>query len=221
MRISDWSSDVCSSDLSWRVSTMGLMNVGQTEGSQIIQLFGRGVRLKGYGSSLKRSGKTELPADMTRPKDLGVLETLSIFGIRADVSEDRRGGNECVSTVRVRWWPYPKTINHQSTHLIEVVFFKQKTAYEMRIRDGSSDVCSSDLAREHHGPDECRPNGGLADHPALRPRCPAQGIWLKPEAKRQNGAARRHDAAQGHRRAGDPVHLRHPGGLHGTVSRFP
>src|SRR3546814_1182414 len=25
-------------------------------------------------------------------------------------------------------------------------FFKQKTAYEMRISDGSSDVCSSDLA---------------------------------------------------------------------------
>ena len=69
---------------SWRVSTMGLMNVGRTEGSQIIQLFGRGVRLKGYGLSLKRSGKAELPDDMTRPKDIGVLETLSIFGIRAD-----------------------------------------------------------------------------------------------------------------------------------------
>src|SRR3546814_8837232 len=27
-----------------------------------------------------------------------------------------------------------------------VFFFKQKTAYEMRIRDWSSDVCSSDLA---------------------------------------------------------------------------
>src|SRR3546814_7132315 len=26
-----------------------------------------------------------------------------------------------------------------------VIFFKQKTAYEMRISDGSSDVCSSDL----------------------------------------------------------------------------
>src|SRR3546814_3043280 len=26
-------------------------------------------------------------------------------------------------------------------------FFKQKTAYEMRISDGSSDVCSSDLGR--------------------------------------------------------------------------
>src|SRR3546814_8516955 len=31
-----------------------------------------------------------------------------------------------------------------STHVI-VFFFKQKTAYEMRISDWSSDVCSSDL----------------------------------------------------------------------------
>src|SRR3546814_4915617 len=29
--------------------------------------------------------------------------------------------------------------------LLYVVFFKQKTAYEMRISDWSSDVCSSDL----------------------------------------------------------------------------
>jgi hypothetical protein len=69
---------------SWRVSTMGLMNVGQTEGSQIIQLFGRGVRLKGYGSSLKRSVKAQLPDEMVRPKHIGLLETLSIFGIHAD-----------------------------------------------------------------------------------------------------------------------------------------
>ncbi len=68
---------------SWRVSTMGLMNVGQSEGSQIIQLFGRGVRLKGYGASLKRSGKTQLPDEVVRPKHICVLETLSIFGIRA------------------------------------------------------------------------------------------------------------------------------------------
>src|SRR3546814_2760640 len=32
-----------------------------------------------------------------------------------------------------------------------VFVFKQKTAYEMRIRDWSSDVCSSDLRREHIG----------------------------------------------------------------------
>jgi hypothetical protein len=69
---------------SYRVSTMGLMNVGATEGSQIIQLFGRGVRLMGYARSLKRSPKTPLPDDVTRPKHIGVLETLSIFGIRAD-----------------------------------------------------------------------------------------------------------------------------------------
>ena len=69
---------------SWRVSTMGLMNVGKGEGAQIIQLFGRGVRLKGYDLSLKRSGKTQLPEGVEQPKHIGVLETLGIFGIHAD-----------------------------------------------------------------------------------------------------------------------------------------
>jgi hypothetical protein len=69
---------------SWRVSTMGLMNVGKGEGAQIIQLFGRGVRLKGYDLSLKRSGKTSLPEAVKRPKHISVLETLGIFGIHAD-----------------------------------------------------------------------------------------------------------------------------------------
>ena len=40
---------------SWRVSSMGLMRIGKGEGSQVIQLFGRGVRLKGKGKSLRRS----------------------------------------------------------------------------------------------------------------------------------------------------------------------
>lgn len=69
---------------SWRVSTMGLMNVGKGEGAQIIQLFGRGVRLKGHGMSLKRSGKARLPDGVERPKHIGTLETLGIFGIHAD-----------------------------------------------------------------------------------------------------------------------------------------
>lgn len=69
---------------SWRVSTMGLMNVGRTEGSQIIQLFGRGVRLKGFEKSLKRSSKTTLPEEIVRPQHIATLETLSIFGIKAD-----------------------------------------------------------------------------------------------------------------------------------------
>jgi hypothetical protein len=69
---------------SWRVSTMGLMNVGKGEGAQIIQLFGRGVRLKGYDMSLKRSGRVQLPEGVERPKHIGVLETLGIFGVHAD-----------------------------------------------------------------------------------------------------------------------------------------
>src|SRR3546814_8459573 len=35
---------------------------------------------------------------------------------------------------------------HRSSSWFFLFFFKQKTAYEMRISDWSSDVCSSDLA---------------------------------------------------------------------------
>src|SRR3546814_5531394 len=37
-----------------------------------------------------------------------------------------------------------------SVFLIYFFFFKQKTAYEMRISDWSSDVCSSDLRKRNH-----------------------------------------------------------------------
>ena len=70
---------------SWRVSVMGLMNVGRSEGSEIIQLFGRGVRLKGFEYSLKRSSKLDSfynPGPI--PKGLRGIETLNIFGVRAD-----------------------------------------------------------------------------------------------------------------------------------------
>ncbi len=66
---------------SWRVSTMGLMNVGKNEGSQIIQLFGRGVRLKGVDFCLKRSQPVE---GIQPPREIERLETLNIFGIHAD-----------------------------------------------------------------------------------------------------------------------------------------
>lgn len=72
---------------SWRVSTMGLLNMGKGEGSQIIQLFGRGVRLKGREWSLKRS----LPAVRPKGAHLEKLETLNIFGINADYMEVFRG----------------------------------------------------------------------------------------------------------------------------------
>lgn len=71
---------------SWRVSTMGLMNIGRGEGSQIIQLFGRGVRLKGYNWSLKRSRELDSyqKPNSKIPPFICLLETLNIFGIRAD-----------------------------------------------------------------------------------------------------------------------------------------
>lgn len=69
---------------SWRVSTMGLMNVGASEGSQIIQLFGRGIRLQGHGITLKRSNAVQLPAGVERPQHIQSLETLAVFGIHAD-----------------------------------------------------------------------------------------------------------------------------------------
>jgi len=61
---------------SWRVSSMALMNIGKSEGSQIIQLFGRGVRFKGENLSLKRENNPD--------KNLKVLQTLYIFGLNAN-----------------------------------------------------------------------------------------------------------------------------------------
>lgn len=63
----------------FRVSCMGLMNIGKTEGTEIIQLFGRGVRLKGKNYSLKRSTNN----DGNQHPDIPLLETLNIFGVEA------------------------------------------------------------------------------------------------------------------------------------------
>jgi len=65
---------------SWRVSNMGLLNIGRQEGSQIIQLFGRGVRLRGKGFTLKRSAALDGP----HPAHVRLLETLNIFAVRAN-----------------------------------------------------------------------------------------------------------------------------------------
>lgn len=66
---------------SYRVSTMGLMNIGRTEGPEIIQMFGRGVRLRGLAGCLKRSA--HVPGS-NPPRFLRYLETINVFGVRAD-----------------------------------------------------------------------------------------------------------------------------------------
>ena len=65
---------------SWRVSNMGLLNIGRKEGSEIIQLFGRGVRLRGKDFTLKRSSAL----DGSHPEHVPLLETLNIFAVRAN-----------------------------------------------------------------------------------------------------------------------------------------
>src|SRR3546814_1979619 len=53
--------------------------------------------------------------------------------------------------------------------LFDFFFFKQKTAYEMRISDWSSDVCSSDLADMNGGGGEPAVGLGMCAWRELRP----------------------------------------------------
>src|SRR3546814_11283386 len=80
--------------------------------------------------------------------------------------------------------------------LICFFFFKQKTAYEMRISDWSSDVCSSDLTTTASAP-----NSMLALSPALAARrmaarrarpassaaLPETKVWREAEVLPQSG----------------------------------
>jgi len=97
---------------SWRVSSMGLMNVGKGEGSQVMQLFGRGVRLKGRDMSLKRSDTCDDVSDEAKKLNQ-LLETLYIFGWNADYVERFRemlereniGRELRVQVERMKPWP--------------------------------------------------------------------------------------------------------------------
>src|SRR3546814_5205085 len=84
MRISDWSSDVCSSDLPDSIA--GRM------GGQVISID---------------FGDVEYPvATSAVTAGWAATETGNVAGPTAR-SEERRVGKECVSTCRSRWSPYP------------------------------------------------------------------------------------------------------------------
>src|SRR3546814_5904703 len=91
MRISDWSSDVCSSDLARQALSMG-----RTGGADRAYTF--------YASSglatIARWAPSGWPR-ASRPPD-------GLTGMRPPIdvrSEERRGGKECVSKCGYRWWP--------------------------------------------------------------------------------------------------------------------
>src|SRR3546814_1324115 len=81
MRISDWSSDVCSSDL----LTLATPRLARADADTLAQIKQRG--------SL-RVGVTQAPPWYSKDPKTG------------ERSEERRVGKECVSTCRSRWSPY-------------------------------------------------------------------------------------------------------------------
>ena len=117
---------------SWRVSTMGLMHVGVNEGPEIIQMFGRGVRLKGWNMSLKRHTRSggPLPSDHA---GLEELEKLYIFGLRANYMQTFRkllvkDGIESSEKTTIR---LPTTWNFARQTDLKLLRLKENRKYEI------------------------------------------------------------------------------------------
>src|SRR3546814_8614765 len=66
-------------------------------------------------------------------------------------------------------------------------FFKQKTAYEMRISDWSSDVCSSDLMARTDPAEACPGNRLCRRHACARGGLQARGLPRYPDPDRRVG----------------------------------
>src|SRR3546814_9402598 len=77
------------------------------------------------------------------------------------------------------------------TDIVCFFFFKQKTAYEMRISDWSSDVCSSDLSARPTASLNCRAAGFTAQACAIELQC------LRYGRRRRNGDRGRLEASPG------------------------
>src|SRR3546814_18082139 len=97
MRISDWSSDVCSSDL----QTPGEISIGYYDCARDYQT---GLQRAHFGVG-RRSERIELPAALM-PGEAKALAERKMAEVSVRRSEERRVGKACVSTCRSRWWPY-------------------------------------------------------------------------------------------------------------------
>src|SRR3546814_17604142 len=106
MRISDWSSDVCSSDLDpvLRLRRRWLQLVPVLHLVQEAGLF-----LACTYQRLERAQTVPQGRDRRRQRPFGISRRQC-----RGRSEERRVGNECVSTCRSRWSPYHYTIKQKT-----------------------------------------------------------------------------------------------------------
>src|SRR3546814_15557214 len=100
MRISDWSSDVCSSDLLSAEDQSGLL-------AQAAIRTGRSQAVieKDIWVSVVLRELFSMP-DRKRMAFKGGTSLSKVFSVIHRRSEERRVGKECVSTCRSRWLPY-------------------------------------------------------------------------------------------------------------------
>src|SRR3546814_20981783 len=101
MRISDWSSDVCSSDLFGFTLTRNLEDWFYNAGGMIQSP----QDVAPYAERI-RTGDLPKPAVLIFGVDPWWLKEGNTPEGWLDRSEERRVGKECVSTCRYRWSPY-------------------------------------------------------------------------------------------------------------------
>src|SRR3546814_14012153 len=101
MRISDWSSDVCSSDL---LDSVGDPRSGPP--GRFFQITLPLLALRAATSPRPLVAKTRSPSTLTPPPKSAPLLRLEPSSVDHTRSEERRVGKECVSTCRSRWSPY-------------------------------------------------------------------------------------------------------------------
>src|SRR3546814_3147207 len=90
------------------------------------------------------------------------------------------------------------TLQYLYTDFFCFFFFKQKTAYELRISDWSSDVCSSDLQQQSGRPAQRRRR---LEGPIV------EGVGLAHAGRRRSGSSARSGLCQGLRE--EVPHQRH------------
>src|SRR3546814_20303440 len=99
MRISDWSSDVCSSDL--RRLLLGALAI--LAAAALLSWQGSAGGL-GLGTLAIAGACLAWGIDNNLTRKISGSDPMPIAMIKR--SEERRVGKECVSTCRSRWWPY-------------------------------------------------------------------------------------------------------------------